>query len=79
MSSHEHVPAGHTGGFRATGGAGVSPGRQSAPPGQHDRQIPFYCPYCGEEDLRPAGPDGGSWRCGSCARAFQLRFAGVAP
>jgi len=44
-----------------------------------ERQIPFYCPYCGEEDLRPAGPDGGSWRCGSCARAFQLRFAGVAP
>jgi predicted RNA-binding Zn-ribbon protein involved in translation (DUF1610 family) len=43
-----------------------------------ERQVPFYCPYCGEEDLRPTGPDGGDWRCGACARAFGLRFAGVA-
>ncbi len=21
-----------------------------------ERQVPFYCPYCGEETLRPAGP-----------------------
>ena len=42
------------------------------------RQVPFYCPYCGDQDLRPAGPDGGSWRCGACARQFQLRFGGVA-
>ena len=46
---------------------------------QRERQVPFYCPYCGDEDLRPAGPAGGSWRCGACARAFELRFAGVAP
>jgi transposase-like protein len=44
-----------------------------------ERQVPFYCPYCGEEDLRPAGPAAGRWRCGSCARAFELRFAGLAP
>ena len=44
-----------------------------------ERQVPFYCPYCGDEDLRPAGADGGAWRCGACARAFELRFAGVAP
>lgn len=44
-----------------------------------ERQVPFYCPYCGDEDLRPAGPAAGSWRCGACARAFELRFAGVAP
>ena len=43
------------------------------------RQVPFYCPYCGDEDLRPAGPAGGSWWCGACARAFELRFAGLAP
>jgi transposase-like protein len=42
-----------------------------------ERQVPFYCPYCGEADLRPAGPDAGSWRCGACARQFELRFAGV--
>lgn len=42
-----------------------------------DRQVPLYCPYCGEQDLRPAGPDGGSWCCGACARGFELRFTGV--
>jgi predicted RNA-binding Zn-ribbon protein involved in translation (DUF1610 family) len=55
--------------------------REVAPPEQHsgERQVPFYCPYCGDEDLRPAGPAGGSWRCAACARAFELRFAGIAP
>lgn len=56
--------------------------RGAAPPGQHstgDRQVPFYCPYCGDEDLRPSGPAGGSWQCAACARAFELRFAGLAP
>jgi ribosomal protein L37AE/L43A len=40
-----------------------------------ERAIPFYCPYCGEEDLEPAEADG-QWHCRSCARFFQLRFAG---
>ena len=44
-----------------------------------ERQVPFYCPYCGDEDLRPAGPAAGSWRCAACSRAFGLRFAGVSP
>jgi ribosomal protein L37AE/L43A len=34
---------------------------------------PFYCPYCGEEDLRPHGEKHGEWVCGSCRRAFALR------
>jgi transposase-like protein len=42
-----------------------------------ERQVPFYCPYCGEENLRPAGADAGDWECRSCARAFQLRFTAV--
>jgi transposase-like protein len=46
--------------------------------GYAERQVPFYCPYCGDEDLRPYGPDVGGWQCGSCARAFRLRFSGVA-
>ena len=53
-------------------------GREGAEPAG-ERQVPFYCPYCGDEDLRPAGPAAGSWLCGACARAFELRFAGVAP
>ncbi len=42
-----------------------------------ERQVPFYCPYCGDEALRPAGAQEGHWDCTSCARSFQLRFAGV--
>jgi transposase-like protein len=34
---------------------------------------PFYCPYCGEEDLRPHGEKHGEWACGSCRRAFVLK------
>ena len=41
-----------------------------------ERAIPFYCPYCGEEDLQPRERDG-EWHCRSCTRAFRLTFAGV--
>jgi transposase-like protein len=45
-----------------------------------ERAAPFYCPYCGEEDLEPydAGPgDGAGWYCRGCARAFKLKFLGI--
>jgi predicted RNA-binding Zn-ribbon protein involved in translation (DUF1610 family) len=42
-----------------------------------ERQVPFFCPYCGEEELRPAGSKAGDWECWSCARGFTLRFTGV--
>ncbi len=38
-----------------------------------ERAVPFYCPYCGDEDLRPYDENAGSWRCGSCTRAFALK------
>ncbi len=41
------------------------------------RAVPFYCPYCGEEDLEPRGATDGEWHCRSCTRSFQLRFAGI--
>jgi transposase-like protein len=41
------------------------------------RAVPFYCPYCGEEDLEPQGAADGEWHCRSCTRSFQLRFAGL--
>ncbi len=41
------------------------------------RAVPFYCPYCGEEDLEPQGATDGEWHCRSCTRSFQLRFAGL--
>ncbi|HEX7105548.1 MAG TPA: hypothetical protein VF218_06260 [Acidothermaceae bacterium] len=42
-----------------------------------ERATPFYCPYCGDEDLRPHSESHGSWRCGSCARVFNLKFVGL--
>ena len=35
-------------------------------------QPPFYCPYCGEEDIRPHGEKPGEWECGSCRRVWTL-------
>jgi len=42
-----------------------------------ERQVPFYCPYCGEENLRPAGAQAGEWEWRACARSFSLRFVAV--
>jgi len=53
----------------------VSPADESDPVGE--RQVPFFCPYCGEEELRPGGAKPGQWECRACSRGFQLRFAGV--
>lgn len=53
------------------------------------RATPLYCPYCGDEDLRPherassggarGGPDGtgAAWECRSCLRVFALRMVGL--
>jgi hypothetical protein len=41
-----------------------------------ERMVPFYCPYCGDEDLRPQ-EEHGAWGCRSCRRAFTLRFLGL--
>ncbi|MBM7088527.1 hypothetical protein ABZ606_08130 [Streptomyces sp. NPDC012461] len=40
------------------------------------RAAPFYCPYCGDEDLRP-GEAHGAWECGACNRGFRLTFLGL--
>jgi transposase-like protein len=48
-----------------------------APEPAGERQVPFYCPYCGEEALRPTGPATGQWECADCGRGFELRFTGV--
>ncbi|MEU6097222.1 hypothetical protein [Streptomyces sp. NPDC047079] len=54
-----------------------------------ERAAPFYCPYCGDEDLRPseqgrgstrssgAESGGSAWECRACNRAFQLKFLGL--
>jgi ribosomal protein L37AE/L43A len=40
------------------------------------RAVPFFCPYCGEQELEPHG-EAGAWYCGSCDRRFTLRFEGL--
>ncbi|MDK1475228.1 hypothetical protein QNO07_17695 [Streptomyces sp. 549] len=42
-----------------------------------ERAAPFYCPYCGDEDLRPSEEGPGAWECASCNRAFRLKFLGL--
>ncbi|HEX5496569.1 MAG TPA: hypothetical protein VFX70_18565 [Mycobacteriales bacterium] len=37
---------------------------------------PFYCPYCGEERIRPAGEQAGEWACELCRRVWRLRLVG---
>jgi ribosomal protein L37AE/L43A len=29
-----------------------------------------YCPYCGEQDLRPREEPAGAWQCADCRSTF---------
>ncbi len=56
------------------------------------RVVPYQCPYCGEDDLRPYEPEGdtdggdadgavklrGAWHCRDCIRVFTLKYHGMA-
>jgi hypothetical protein len=56
-----------------------------------ERAAPMYCPYCGDEDLRPHEdtpnalaeadsdrlPRRGAWECRSCTRVFSVKFVGL--
>ncbi|HEU4515356.1 MAG TPA: hypothetical protein VFR87_19780 [Nocardioidaceae bacterium] len=46
-----------------------------------ERAVPFHCPYCASEDLRPheteQGSPHGAWECRACLRAFSLRMLGL--
>jgi transposase-like protein len=46
-----------------------------------ERAVPFHCPYCSSEDLRPHETDEGSphgaWECRACLRAFSLKMLGL--
>ena len=41
------------------------------------RGIPFHCPYCGDENLRPSEEGHGAWECHACLRAFTLKMLGM--
>jgi hypothetical protein len=38
---------------------------------------PFYCPFCGEENLFPRGDKHGDWECRACRRVFSVKFIGL--
>ncbi|NKQ53850.1 Insertion element protein [Amycolatopsis sp. K13G38] len=40
-----------------------------------ERATPFYCPFCGDEDLRPEQEH--AWLCSSCRRVFTVKFLGI--
>jgi hypothetical protein len=44
------------------------------------RATVFHCPYCAEEDLRPAeawlDESPGAWACMACRRVFTVRLLG---
>jgi ribosomal protein L37AE/L43A len=42
-----------------------------------ERAVPYSCPYCGDEDLRPHGPTAGAWHCRACTRTFRISFIGL--
>jgi hypothetical protein len=42
-----------------------------------ERAVPFHCPYCGDENLRPHGTTHGAWECRACLRAFGLKYLGM--
>ena len=41
------------------------------------RAVPFYCPFCGEQDIRPDDAGERAWRCESCDRRFELTAMSV--
>jgi transposase-like protein len=42
-----------------------------------ERAVPFYCPYCGDEDLRPEEEENSAWLCSACRRVFSVKFIGL--
>jgi transposase-like protein len=40
------------------------------------RAQPFYCPYCGEPDIRPA-EEPRAYHCATCDRRWTLRYQGL--
>ena len=42
-----------------------------------ERATPFYCPYCGDEDLRPQEEPHAAWLCTGCRRVFTVKFVGL--
>jgi hypothetical protein len=44
-----------------------------------ERAVPYHCPYCAEEDLRPLEATPGAWHCRACTRTFSVTYRGMQP
>lgn len=55
---------------------GAARADQPAPGSQ--RAVPYHCPFCAEELLRPHEAARGAWHCRSCLRIFTVQFLGLA-
>jgi hypothetical protein len=55
----------------------VRNGGSSSAPDATPRVQPFYCPYCGEQDIRPSVHDG-AFHCLVCDRVWSLSYRGAA-
>jgi transposase-like protein len=42
-----------------------------------ERAVPYHCPYCADEDLRPLGATPGAWHCRTCTRTFSVKYLGM--
>ncbi len=49
----------------------------SAPQGGGGRAVPYFCPFCSGEDLRPHPAQAGAWHCRSCMRLFTVGQLGM--
>ena len=38
---------------------------------------PLYCPFCGDEDLRPVEDDPNAWSCRACAHVFTVQLVRI--
>ncbi|MET0741547.1 MAG: hypothetical protein ABWZ26_08385 [Candidatus Nanopelagicales bacterium] len=41
------------------------------------RAVPYFCPFCADEDLHPSAEGHGAWECRSCARVFSVKLLGL--
>jgi len=63
----------------------MSDAAPSGAAGETQRAVPYNCPFCAEEDLRPVesgavpGLARGGWHCRGCLRVFSVAFHGIHP
>lgn len=41
------------------------------------RSVPYYCPFCGDQNLFPHSETHGQWECRDCRRVFSVKFIGL--